>query len=117
MKTPSIDCRPTATSEVTELHLTFCVVSNTLTVSDVRDKKFAHLVFLHSNFYGFDIIEVSQLVLFVQLWFDVRSSTALQSPDKTKSSNNLEPLYTTRIVDDFCSSLYSGLDFVRSGAY
>ena len=59
MKTPSIDCRPTAISEVTELHLTFCVVSNTLTVSDIGDKEFAHLVFLHSNFYGFNIIEVS----------------------------------------------------------
>ena len=58
MKTPSIDRRPTAISEVTELHLTFCVVSNTPTVSDIGDKEFAHLVFLHSYcFYGFDIIE------------------------------------------------------------
>ena len=71
---------------MTELHLTFCVVSNTLTVSDVGDKEFSHLVFLHSNFYGFDIVEVSQLVLFVCLMLG-------HSQDKTKSSNNLEPLY------------------------
>ena len=44
--------------EVTKLQVTFCVVINTLTVSDVGDKEFAHLVFLHSYFYGFDIIEV-----------------------------------------------------------
>ena len=62
-------------------------------MSDVGDKEFAHLVFLHSNFYGFNIIEVLLLVLFIQLCFDVRSSTALQTRAKTKSSYNLEPLY------------------------